>query len=151
MIPWNLIFSAALLIFLIVIDLYCLDYTFEVRLFPWVIGLPTTIMLILLTIKELYRFMQKSSEEAPDMPKQGNYRAYALITAWMVGFPIMIYALGFFAGIPLFVFLYLKTHGISWLKSLILSAGLIIAIYAMFSLGMEMRLYPGLISSLMPE
>ena len=55
---------------------------------------------------------------------------------------------GFFFGIPLFVFFYLKAHGLSWFRSLGLALGLFIAIYGGLSQGMEMRLHPGLIYSL---
>ncbi len=150
MVPWSLIYSAALLLFLLVIDLYSLTYPLEARLFPWVIGIPATIMMVFLTLKE-FRLARKTAGEVSHTQERGNYRAYALITAWMVGFLIMIYVLGFVIGIPLFVFLYLKTHKLSWLKSLSLAVGLIIAIYGIFSLGMDLRLYPGLIFSLMPE
>ena len=145
--PWNLLFSALLLVFLIVIDLYTFKYPTEARLFPWVVGLPATVLMFIQTGKEISRLRQGTKEDEDAGQEVGDTRAYVLIIAWMVGFLIMIYILGFLAGIPLFVFLYLKTHGLSWFKSLGLAAGLLIVIYLVFALGMEMRLHPGIIFS----
>ena len=145
--PWNLLFSALLLVFLVVIDLYTFKYPAEARLFPWVVGLPATVLMFIHTIKEISRLRQGTEEHEDGSQAVGDKRAYVLIIAWMVGFLIMIYILGFLAAIPLFIFLYLKTHGLSWFRSLGLAAGLIIVIYLIFSLGMEMRLHPGIIFS----
>ncbi len=144
---WNLLFSAALLVFLIVIDLYTLEYPPEVRLFPWVVGLPAAIMMLVQTGKDISRLREGTQEEEHSPEKESEPWAYALIIAWMVGFLIMIYVLGFLVGIPLFVFLYLKTHALGWLRSFGLAAGLIIVIYLIFSMGMDIRLHPGLIFS----
>ena len=144
----NLLFSAAILAFLIVIDLYTLKYPPEARVFPWVIGIPATILMLIVTLKEISRLRQATHEESLPKLKDIDFRPYALIIAWVAGFLIMIYVLGFYVGTSLFVFLYLKTEGLSWSRSLWLTAGLCIAIYLIFSFGMEMRLYPGLIYSL---
>ena len=143
----NLLFSAAILAFLIVIDLYTLTYPPEARLFPWVIGIPATLAMLVVTFKEISRVWKAAPGESLSKRKKIDVRAHALIMAWMAGFLIMIYLLGFYVGAVLFVFLYLKTNGIGWLRSLSLVAGLFIAIYLMFSFGMEMSVYHGLIYS----
>ncbi len=144
----NLLFSAAILAFLLVIDLYSLKYPSEARLFPWVVGIPAAVVMLIQTLKELSRKGAADREEdVLSEQVNGESRAYVAIIAWMVGFLIMIYVLGFLTSIPLFIFLYMKTHSFSWRRSLGLAAGLFIIIYLMFSYGMEMRLYPGLIFS----
>ena len=144
----NLLFSAAILAFLVVIDLYTLQYPPEARVFPWVIGIPATLAMLIVTIKEISRVWKAAPQETLYRRKKIDVRAHASIIAWMAGFLIMIYLLGFYVGAVLFVFLYLKTNGIGWLRSLSLAAGLLIAIYLMFSYGMEMSVYHGLIYSL---
>ena len=144
----NLLFSAAILAFLVVIDLYTLKYPPEARLFPWVIGIPATLAMLVVTVKEIVRVWKAAPGEALSKQKKIDVRTHALIIAWMAGFLIMIYLLGFYVGAVLFVFLYLKTKGIGWLRSLGLAAGLLMAIYLMFSCGMEMSVYHGLIYSL---
>ena len=141
----NLLFSAAILAFLIVIDLYSLKYPLEARIFPWVIGIPATILMLIVTLKDISRLRQATPEESLSKLKDIDFRPYALIIAWMGGFLIMIYVLGFYVGSTLFVFLYLKTKGLGWSRSLGLAAGLCIAIYLLFSFGMEMSVYHGLI------
>jgi len=144
----NLLFSAAILAFLVVIDIYSLEYPFEARLFPWVIGIPATILMAVVVLKETFRKRPAAREDAlgpQSERKPESLRAHAEIIAWMAGFLVMIYLAGFLAGIPLFVFFYLKTNGMSWIRSLALAVGFFIIIYGVFSLGMKMRLFPGLI------
>lgn len=144
----NLLFSAAILAFLIAFDLCSLKYSLEAKIFPWVVGIPATILMLIVTLKEISRLRQATHEESLSKLKDIDFRPYALIIAWMTGLLIMIYVLGFYAGPTLFVFLYLKTKGLGWRRSLGLAAGLFMAIYLLFSYGMEMRLDPGLIYSL---
>jgi hypothetical protein len=144
----NRLFSTAILIFLLGIVIYSFKYPFEARLFPWVVGIPAALVMLVQTLTE-FSGKESATQEEGDLSEQegSDPRAYASIIAWMIGFLIMIYVLGFLVGIPLFVFLYLKTKGLGWFRSLALAVGLIIAIYGIFFLGMEMRLYPGLIFS----
>ncbi len=142
----NLLFSLFLLAFLIVIDLYTFKYPLEARIFPWLVSIPATVLMLIQVVKDI-SLLRRREEAKPARPT-GSRRAYAEIIAWMVGFLLAIYVLGFLAGILLFVFLYLKMHGLSLSRSLALAAGLSIAIYGIFTLGMDMRLYPGLIYSL---
>jgi len=141
----NLLFSAAILAFLIIIDLYALEYPFVAKIFPWIIGIPSAIGMLILTSKQVYRLRRGMPEKAPSKGKAGDYRAHASIMAWMAGFLIMIYLLGFLVSIPLFLFLYLKFHGLGWFRSLRIAGGVIIVIYGILSLAMRMDFYPGFI------
>lgn len=144
----NLVFSVAILAFLIIIDLYSLKYPLEARLFPWVIGIPATILMSIVTIKEIFNVRQAKRQgtlSEQSEKKDRSPRSYGLIIAWMAAFLIIIYVAGFWGGIPFFLFFYLKTHSLGWLLSLGTALGMFLFIYCIFSLGMEMRLYPGLI------
>lgn len=143
----SLLFTAALLAFLIVLTLYSLSYPFEARLFPWVIGIPATILMLIQLLKEVSHQRHATQEEGLSEQEGGDSRAYTIAIAWMAGFLAMMYVLGFFIGIPLFLILYLKTNGLGWFRSLGLAGGLIIFIYGIFSLVMNMRLYPGILFS----
>lgn len=142
----NLLFSAAILALLVVIDIYSLEYPFEARLFPWVIGIPATILMAVVVLKENFRRRPAAREDALRPKSAGRHeslRAHVEIIAWMAGFLAMIYLAGFLAGIPLFVFLYLKTNRMTWGRSLALAVEFFIIIYGVFYLGMKMRLFPG--------
>lgn len=141
------LFTAGLLAFLIVIVLYSLSYPFEARLFPWVIGIPATILMFIQLLKEVSHQRHATQEEGLSGQKGGDSRAYAITIAWMAGFLAMLYVLGFLVCIPLFLFLYLKTNGHGWFQSLGLAAGMIMFIYGIFSLVMNMSLYPGILFS----
>ena len=73
-----------------------------------------------------------------------------LITAlgWLVGFFVTIYVMGYLIAIPAFAFSYVKVQGRSWLKSAVFAILLLAVLYAMFVLGLKVRLYKGLIFSL---
>ena len=66
----------------------------------------------------------------------------------MIGFVLAITFLGFFMAILLFGIAYMKTHGVSWQKSIVISSSTLIIIYALFTKLLELTLYPGLISVL---
>ncbi|MDP2645375.1 MAG: tripartite tricarboxylate transporter TctB family protein [Desulfobacterales bacterium] len=140
----RLLFSTGLLTLLIVIILYSLKYPFGARLFPWVIAIPAALLMLMELAKEIFQPRDAAPAELDPEEKKRRNRAYGSIIAWMVGFLAMIYVLGFLVGIPLFLFLYLKTNGFPWFRSLRLAAGLILSIYLIFSLLMNMHLYPGL-------
>ncbi len=72
-------------------------------------------------------------------------RAYLLIGAWVVGFPLAIYLLGLLIACSLLVFAYMKTHGTSWLTAIISTIVIIIIIYFGFQTALGIDLYPGLL------
>ena len=143
----RILFTTGLLAFLILLALYALSYPFEARLFPWVIGIPTTVLMFIQTFKEISQLRHGTPEDIPSDEKDKDFRAHTFILASMAGFLIMVYVLGFYVGVPLFVFLYLKIKGLGWFRSLGMAAGLTLFIYGVFSLVMSMRLYPGILFS----
>jgi hypothetical protein len=143
----RILFTTALLAFLILLALYTLSYPFEAQLFPWVIGIPATILMLIQALKEISQLRHATKEKVPAEQAEGDYRAHILIIVWMAGFLITIYILGFLIVIPLFLFLYLKINGLGWFQSLGIAAVLIIFIYCIFALALNMRLYPGILFS----
>lgn len=59
--------------------------------------------------------------EAPASEIEGRWGALE-IWAWILGFYIAIHLVGFLAAVPLFVFLYTKLYGGSWLLSVLMAA-----------------------------
>ena len=144
---WSLLFSAVLLVFFIVICLSSFGYPFEAGLFPWVIGIPTTVLMLIQFVKEIAKMRHATEQKALSQKRPGDPRAYALTILSMACFLGMIYVLGFIISIPLYLFLYLKLNGFGWFRSAGLAAGTIILIYVIFSLAMRMPLYNGLLLS----
>lgn len=63
--------------------------------------------------------------------------------AWLAGFGLTIYLLGFFVAIPLYVCAYMKSHGSRWPASLMTGALLPALCYVLFVLVLDMKLHRG--------
>ncbi len=72
-------------------------------------------------------------------------RGYLLTGAWVLGFFLAIYLLGFLIAMPLFVLTYMKTHGTRWLTTIILTILTPLFIYGLFELALGITLYRGLL------
>jgi len=76
-----------------------------------------------------------------------SWYRYALVGAWVVGFFLAVYLLGFIIAIPLFVLSYMKTHGTKWRTAItyaILTTGIV---YGVFIVALKVYLYEGLLFS----
>jgi hypothetical protein len=65
--------------------------------------------------------------------------------AWLMGMIVSTYLVGFLVSIPLFVLIYLKTHGINWLMSSIMAVIAVAFTHIVFVKVMQVQLYDGLI------
>ena len=74
-----------------------------------------------------------------------SWYRYSLIGAWVVGFLLAIYLLGFITAIPLFLLSYLKTHGAKWRKAITVAVLTTVIIYGVLILGLKVHLYEGLL------
>ena len=72
-------------------------------------------------------------------------RRYLPSLAWIVGFALAIYLVGFIVAIFLFVLFYMKLHGSAWLTAVISAVLFTAIIYSVFVLALGMDLYPGLL------
>lgn len=79
----------------------------------------------------------------------GVWRAYFIAMAWVFGFVLAAYLFGFIPAMALVTILYTRTHGVSWLTSIlftILTPGII---WLAFELALQVTLYRGLIYRLL--
>jgi Tripartite tricarboxylate transporter TctB family len=74
-------------------------------------------------------------------------RAYLIAWAWVIGFLIAIYLIGFVIAIPLFILAYMNSHGIGWIKAVIFAILTVAFVYGIFDLAVGINLYPGLLFS----
>lgn len=75
-------------------------------------------------------------------------RAYLITGTWVIGFLIGIYLIGFILAIPVFIFCYMKSHGIGWIKAITFAILTVAFIYGTFEYAVGITLYPGLLFSL---
>ena len=76
---------------------------------------------------------------------KGSLRGYVAAGLWTISFFSGIYLLGLIIAIGLFVFSYTKSHGTSWLMSIILTVSTLAFAYGIFEVGLSIPLYKGLL------
>jgi hypothetical protein len=140
-------FVIATLIFGIGIIIYSLTYPYlESKLLPIIIA---GVLLILAAIqlgKELRADGRNGGEAAPEE----EAKSYPLVkgapsAAWIIGFCLGLYLLGFLVAVPLFVFSYMKSRGRGWAVSVIVPVILTACIYLIFTTFLQVRLSSGLL------
>ncbi len=112
----------------------------QARLYPYAIGIPMVILAIIQVILDLKGVVRKQTDAAPvDFQFSQNVdpvlakKRTINIFAWILGFFVGIYLLGFAITIPLLVFTYLKFQsGEKWGLSIILTVGAWLAFYGLF-------------------
>jgi hypothetical protein len=134
------IFSFCALIFFIIFVYQAQDWRMQARLYPYAIGIPMIILAIIQVILDLKGVVRKQTDAAPvDFQFSQNIdpvlakKRTINIFAWILGFFVGIYLLGFPITIPLLVFTYLKFQsGEKWGLSIILTVGAWLVFYGLF-------------------
>ena len=73
-------------------------------------------------------------------------RQYLTIAAWLAGFAISIYLIGFYLGSFLLILSYMKRNGSKWVGSIFLAVLSTAIMYTVFEVFLTAGLHPGLIS-----
>lgn len=152
--------TTAMLVFAVSMTFASLRLPADARIVPLVIGIPTVVLCILLLIGERYpgllrrldvSIMESTKESPGSDANGGEYRPkeftkLTIMAAWMIGFFVCVYLIGFLAGIALFVLAFLLLHArISWWKSLATMVGVWLFIYALFEWLLGAGLFEGII------
>ena len=74
-----------------------------------------------------------------------SWRGSLVAGAWVAGFFLVIYLLGFIIAIPLFVLSYMKLHGTRWVVAIVFAVLASALIYGGFELALKVNLYKGLV------
>ena len=121
----------------------------EDKLVWLLITIPLLVMVIAELIKDI-RAQTKTkmfvaSEVGEGVKAKVESRRFYLAMGWLLGFLLTTYLAGFLISIPLFTCSYLKVQGRSWLRSIIFTILLLAALYAIFTVGLRVRWYKGLL------
>ena len=152
----RIIFPLLILLFLGLLAVTAFGYPHSARYFP-LIFISIGMALFLWQVLREFQGKQKEVLQKQDTTEQveqpvpiAKSRLRSLsVPAWIAALLLIIYFFGLLVGSPLFVFVYLKTHGERWLISLIVPLVIVVAIYATFTIGLKLRLYEGLLFSLL--
>jgi hypothetical protein len=69
--------------------------------------------------------------------------AYLRAFAWMVWAILGVYFCGFIVALPVWVAVYMGKNGFAWWKGIVTGIGYIVIIYVVFTMGLQIELYPG--------
>src|SRR5262245_19658338 len=141
-------------IFLILVGGYAVYsasfWSFKTGFFPLVIAIPLILLALAHLLLEVFGDSEKDVGPAVDVefskeiaPDVARWRAFVLF-AWIVGFILIVFLLGFPIAVPLFMFLYLKMQsGTGWLQSLGLAGGAWVFLYVLFQRLVYLPFEPG--------
>jgi hypothetical protein len=150
------IFSFVFLVFFIVFVYGAHAWRLQARLYPWAIGIPMVILAIIQVILDMKGIQSKADSGGAPVdfqmsrdidPELANKRALNIF-AWIFGYFLLIWLLGFSLAIPAMVFSYLKIQsGESWVLSIILTAAAWLAFWGLFVWLLNLPFPEGLILS----
>jgi len=120
-----------------------------------VLPLGISIIISILAAVEVARELKRRGDEGEaaaaekkqedGIKEKFNARRLGVVFGWAAGFCLAIYLLGFYISIPLFAFAYLKWRKRSWLVAVVFAIALLAFSYLVFSVGLKVPLYKGLI------
>ena len=108
--------------FWIIMSAVCLyltkDWNSQTALFPRVISLPMLVISIVILAVEIVKGrLQANDGEADDAEFKTFTLRMAKYFAWLIGFAVLIWAIGIVYTIPIYIFCYMKIEGkYGWLK-----------------------------------
>jgi hypothetical protein len=101
-------------------------------------------LVLVLAMVQLSRELRHRRGQAAKEPGAGALR-YITELSWMAGFGVAIYIIGFIPAIPFCVCFYMKSHGSTWLSSILTGVLMSACCYGIFVLFLDMRLHWGII------
>lgn len=143
----SLIFAVVLFLISILLLRATVAYPLKAKLFPLITLLTVLILLIIQIIREGFVVLKGKGGVMEGGKGEGFSRKHLTIWVWMVGTVLMLWVLGFMGTVIFLPFLYLRFQRESWLLSISLSLGCGVFFYGLFSVGLNMPLYPGMILS----
>ena len=152
---WELIFSCSVIALMAWAVWEARDWGFRPSLFPWTIGFPGLCLGIVQLFLDLRRFLKAKvgARRAMPLPHRPPEEAAALavkrtatISAWIVGYFLAIWLLGFSLAIPLTTLLYLKMAGRErWLTTIVATVLAWAVFYALFDYALHIPFPKGLV------
>ena len=119
----------------------------ESKLLPLIVGGIVFVLTAVALIMELRAKEKPKRVREPWEGEELELRQYGWTGAWLGGYALAIYLLGFVIATPAFVLSYLKLHGTGWLKTIIITVVTTAFVYGVFELILRITLYRGLLFS----
>jgi len=103
-------------------------------LFPHAVGFPILALLVVILVVDIRKGRRRKEKgEAEDREFLTKNRWMTLYLGWLVGFALLIWAIGMVYSIPIYIFSYMTIQGkYRWLKSGIYAAGATAFVFILF-------------------
>lgn len=143
-------YIAIMVVMLVIIGSSLSMKYFESRLLPLVVGSAVFALSAIGLWREIAAENRREAtvtrgETVKKKEAGESWRGYLVAGAWLMGFFLTIYLLGYIIAIPLFILAYMKSHGSKWLVATVFAIITSVIIYGVFRLALNIELYRGLI------
>jgi hypothetical protein len=103
-------------------------------LFPHAVGFPVLALLVVILVVDIRKGRRRKEKgEAEDREFLTKNRWMTLYLGWLVGFALLIWAIGMVYSIPIYLFSYMTIQGkYGWLKSGLYAAGATAFVFLLF-------------------
>ena len=136
-----------LLFFIFLLIEGSLALTADAMIFPWIIGGLGCVLLLAEIVREARGTEPRISGETKNGQDLGQLKVYLPGIGWLVAILPAIYFLGLSVTIPLYLLLYMKSHGERWTLSLIFMAVTGAFFYFVFVVALKVSFNEGLLLS----
>jgi putative tricarboxylic transport membrane protein len=152
----SLVFHGVLIVVLATALYFSLDWPPETALFPQAVGAPILALTIVSLGLQMHHLRRAGIEavnaelEADSEPADAEFLKKAAVEfAWLIGFGLAIWLIGFYPAAFLFLLLYLKAQAeLGWGFSLLWSISAVAVVFVFFYLLLHLDPYGGLIVDL---
>ncbi|MBK17273.1 MAG: hypothetical protein CMM52_00330 [Rhodospirillaceae bacterium] len=128
------------------------DMPLQAKLYPWTIGIIALILLLYQLVRELLPPSEPETDETgvdidfteEESSKEGKRRALELF-AWMYGFALLLWLIGFFTAVPVMVLAYMLRHKETLIMTISLPFGAGLATWYIFGHLLHLPFPPGLL------
>lgn len=112
------------------------------KLLPLAIASCGLVLALVQLAKEL---LGKEAAAKTETEGKGYWRGFFLAAAWLVGYTLFIYLLGFIIATFLFILAYMKSHAFGWFLTITVTVLTTALVYGVFILALQFHLYEGLL------
>ncbi len=139
------------LAFAMVLVVVGLQYRFEVRTGPLIVGVMAVVLLLAELLRGLLRKEGRKTQgeenrgETDGDGARAGARRYIEAGAWVLGLVTGTYLVGLVIAFPLFILVYLKAHRERWPLAIGVSIAILALIYGVFGMVLHVPLYKGIL------
>jgi hypothetical protein len=161
----NLVFLAVIEALFIFLGWKTLGYSFRPALMPGIMVAGILICTTVLLVREIRDTVRRArgdvvekaekqglspeEEAAARAARRAEMKKILEMAAWIVGLVLLVYLLGMLIAIPVFLIAFMLIRSkVVWWKSLVITAGIEIAVYLIFVMWLNTILYEGLLATL---